>query len=271
MNHFLLYATANDKKNYLEDIINFYNLARYDTGVGKVKMYVAISEVNTPNHRDFRLIENIKKCFVNHPWIDLKSIFFKSNLGRDFSSYQQLVGKASGISNSIDDYVFFRNRSARGPFEDGWFLRFINQFEVFDNNAICGNTINMYSKNTHISDIVPHVQSYAFMSTMRYLNMLKGEFPGINETTRLNVIANGEIALSQFFLIKGLKITSLNEKQVSIGNELNNEIRSKTNINPKCQLSAGLPFYHYQDIRMRDKVLSFFKIDAINPLLWFYK
>lgn len=206
---FHCYATANDKRFYLEDIKNLKRILMHDAGVGKIYLYIAISLVNKQSYWDDLFVKNISKMFSNQDRVILKSIFFKDNRGRDFSSYSELKKMILPFT-SDSDYVFFQNRSACGPYFDNWLVQFIEHFNKHDSIALCGSTINFndHPKRSQRNDL-PHIQTYAFVTSLKYLNMLPKVFPGEKEVDRLQIILNGEIGLSQFYLKRQFSIVCL--------------------------------------------------------------
>lgn len=212
------YATANDNKYYFKDIYNLLKLKITFSGYQKVILYVAISEVNPISKSDIDFIEIVKSIFHNHPVIELKEIYFKSNIGRDFSSYHSIFKKIKSNAN-INDYILFQNRSGFGPFHENWYLKFVQQFEKFDSIAICGSTINFLDIPTRSSvNNIPHIQTYSFLTKVFHMNLIDNNFPGINETIKENVIIKGEIGLSQFFLKNDYFITCLEWHNQKISN-----------------------------------------------------
>lgn len=238
--HFHGYATANDDTLYFRDIQNLYRIKNTYSGVEKIELYIAISQVKKIGLLDRIFVWATKQLFYRHHSIVLKKIFFKTNVGRDFSSYslmKDLITKEAGP----DDYIFFQNRSGYGPFRNGWLREMIMQYEKFDKTAICGSTIN-FKDHPHRSskNDLPHVQTYAFLIKNSYLKMVNGYFPGHEEITRINIILKGEIGLSQFFIQKGYGITCMEWPEDYISNkskQLNNE-------DIKSNVLQNHQFYH---------------------------
>ena len=238
--YFHCYATANDNSLYFEDIKNLINIRNNCSGAKKVELYIAISKVKKQDFLDKLFVNTIKKMFAQHSTIVLKDIFFKKNTGRDFSSYSYLNKKIQAIA-SPNDYVFFQNRSACGPFRKNWFEEFLIQYEKFNSVALCGSTIN-FKDHPSIGEKndLPHIQSYAFLTKVKFLKMLGNSFPGENETQRLKIIREGEIGMSQVFLERGYGITCMEWKEELI--TLNSAPLSKTDC--KATVVANHQFYH---------------------------
>jgi hypothetical protein len=238
--YFHCYATANDSHLYLKDLQNLTRLKHFYSGFGKIELLIAISKVKPINAYDRHFVKMIKKMFDQHTSIIVNEIFFKSNVGRDFSSFQSLFQKVK-ITANANDYIFFQNRSGFGPFRENWYQQFVHQFEKFDAIALCGSTIN-FSDNPKRSlrDDMPHIQTYAFLSKIEFMDLLGDPFPGATETEKLKIICNGEIALSQFFLNKEYKITCIEwpDKVIS------NDSKPIESLDIKRKVTAQHAFYH---------------------------
>jgi len=245
--YFYCYATANDRKHYLRDIRNLIRLKNAVPGVNEVFLYIAISKMKRLNLLDKLFAGTIKNLFVSHQYFELKEIFFKENKGRDFSSYASLIRKLLPEATE-NDYVFFQNRSAYGPFENGYFNRFINQFNRFDNVALCGSTINFANRDQQKFSL-PHVQTYTFFTRLKYLKMILKDFPGEHETEREKIIHEGEIGLSQFFLERNFGITCL-EWPSSLVKKDSPPLASD---DIKEYVTAQHPYYHRQYFRRHKK------------------
>lgn len=239
-NYFHCYATANDSRLYIKDIQNLSRLKSVDAGCARIQLFIAISEVHPVNRRDEKFVAMVKKMFHNHPSIELKEIFFKTNVGRDFSSFDQLFKKVKQTA-SPHDFVFFQNRSGFGPFQKNWYLDFVGQFEKFENIALCGSTIN-FSDNPQRSlrNDLPHIQTFAFLTRIEFMDLLGDEFPGATETEKFKIICNGEIALSQFFLNKNYKITCMEW----LDQDISNSSEPIEHLDIKKEASARHAFYH---------------------------
>ena len=237
--HFHGYATANDDRLYFRDIQNLFRIKKTSSGVEKVELYIAISKVRKIGAIDRIFVWAVKQFFHRHPSIVLKKIFFKTNVGRDFSSYSLMADLIVKEARS-NDYIFFQNRSGYGPFRNRWLREMILQYEKFDKTAICGSTINFKDHPNRSSKNLPHVQTYAFLIRNSYLKMLNGDFPGHEEISRINIILEGEIGLSQFFIQKGYGITCMEWPEYYISNKseplYNDDIKSN--------VSQDHQFYH---------------------------
>ncbi|RYH72780.1 hypothetical protein EVU94_11235 [Flavobacteriaceae bacterium 144Ye] len=202
------YATANDDKFYFVDLKNLLNLKVTCSGLVSLNLYIVISKVRGINYYDKFFVWLVRNCFKNHPVINLKSVVFKTNIGRDFSSYNSMLNNLK--DENSNDYLFFQNRSGIGPLKENWYLDFINQFERFENTALVGSTVSFldFPKRSNRADL-PHVQTYAFMTNLYMLNQLEDGFPARLKKNRKDIICEGEIGLSQFYLKKGYGISCI--------------------------------------------------------------
>jgi len=238
--YFHCYATANDRSLYLRDIQNLIRIKNCYSGFSKVVLFIAISEVKKISLFDRFFVRMIKKMFHKHPSIVVMEVYFKSNIGRDFSSFQSLFLKVKQIAG-VNDFILFQNRSGYGPFQKNWYSQFVKQFEKFDSIALCGSTINFMDHDKRsLSDNLPHVQTYSFLTKVFYLNMLKDSFPGSNETEQIDIVCKGEIALSQFFLEKKYKITCIEWPN----EEISNQSAAIVSSDIKGNVTARHYFYH---------------------------
>src|SRR5690606_2606322 len=176
--HFHCYATANDSFFYMKDLRNLRRIKDLDPGVDRVFLFIAVSEVRQSNPMDRLFVTMAKAMFRDHATITLVELFSKSNIGRDFSSYELLLNKVKKIA-SDEDYILFQNRSGYGPFRTGWYKIFVQQFERFGDVALCGSTINFLDHPSRsLKADLPHIQTYSFLSTLHFMKMLGDRFPG---------------------------------------------------------------------------------------------
>jgi len=245
--YFHCYATANDSLFYLKDLKNLRRIKKLNSGVNTICLFIAISKVKKINLLDKLFVRIVKAMFSKHRSLNLKEIFYKKNIGRDFSSFQMLLNKVKQIATD-EDFIFFQNRSGYGPFRNNWYKKFVEQFQRFDSVAICGSTINfMDHPKRSLNDNLPHVQTYSFLSQIYFMNMLGESFPGANELLRLNIIIKGEIGLSQFFLERKYRITCIEWPDKAISNQSHSPI----NIDIKTNVKAEHFFYHKKYFKKR--------------------
>jgi len=263
---FVLYATANDDPRYVADKKNLIRLSRIKSGTDKIILIIAISEVNKKSSSDQVFLNYIYDLFSCHSFISLQTVFFKTNVGRDFSSYAQMLRL---IQNSciLDDYLFFLNRSSRGPYRKEWARIFIEQYNRFENIAICGSTINLVGKsnNSTIESLSPHVQTYSFLTQMKHLVVLENNFPAEGETDRLRIIQNGEIELSRKMLAIGMGITCIEWPDVALYDteQIPDHLPRKDIKN--CVKKKHI-FYHRKYFKRKYKIGCLYKLIKFNNL-----
>lgn len=234
------YATANDDKYYYNDLKNLLRLKKVAPGVNSIYLYISISKVRELGSYDKFFVWFVKRCFRHHKIITLQSITFKTNVGRDFSSYNLMLEKVKQDSQR-DDFVFFQNRSGFGPLKPNWYLDFIEQFEKFKNTAFVGSTISFldFPLRSNRTDL-PHVQTYAFLSKISILKLLENGFPGQNRRERSQIICDGEIGLSQMLLNDGFGISCMEWPESFIN--LNSEPIMK--LDPRGKVEKEHQFLH---------------------------
>lgn len=253
MAYFHIYATANDDKSFSQDIANLWSLAKRKPGVPQVKLRIAISEVHPVRCLDRIFVKHVTSMFEKTPWIELDGITFKSNVGRDFSSFAVAYRL---IAPEPDDYVFFQNRSGFGPRCDDWYSTYLQQYSKDSHIALCGTTINFSDhpfRSKHQN--LPHVQTYAFLTQHKRINQFREDFPGEHEEERINTILNGEIGLSQKLIKQGLAITSLERPDLTIRKQ-----DSDTYETPRYSIIENAlethPFLHRRWFNARARSLS---------------
>jgi hypothetical protein len=257
LQYFLGYVTANDDPQYREDLKNLERLKRIDSGLGNIKLFIAISESKKRSKEDYEFIEHVTALFNGHTSIELIDIYFKSNVGRDFSSFKTIYDKVKAIAGP-KDYILFQNRSGFGPFRAGWYKEYTQQFERFNKVAMCGCTINFNDHPVRSSNNnLPHIQTYSFLTKISFLDMFEDPFPGSQETDNFYVVIKGEIVISQYFLNKGFRITCLEWPEQVI----DNETLPISAVDIKSKVKGKHFFYHKHYFKWR-KLLLF------NPIVW---
>ena len=207
--HYLAYLTATDSRSHAADYLNLTNMVRYHPGVEKIVLFIAISRVSSERRDDPRavacLLREVQKC----PWLELRSVFWKSNIGRDFSSAAVCLN-AMRDSAAAEDFVMVRNRSAYGPFEDSWYAKYVVQYERFANTGLVGSTINFLGHPLRPTpNPATHVQTYVYLSQWKHLEPFLTDYPGARCAERLDLIEQGEIGLSQSIMKRGLGLSCL--------------------------------------------------------------
>jgi hypothetical protein len=234
------YATANESRLYFYDIQNLMRIRNCHSGLSKIVLFIAISEVKKIGFFDHFFVKTVKKIFDGHPSVELREIYFKSNIGRDFSSFQTLFHKVKETANA-DDYILFQNRSGYGPFHENWYRQFVKQFEKFESIALCGSTINFLDHPKRSSRLdIPHVQTFSFLTKVYFMDMLGGAFPASTKTERMDIVLQGEIEMSQFFLRNNYQITCIEWPDKAISNQTIPIVA----VDIKKKVSAKHYFYH---------------------------
>lgn len=136
----------------------------------------------------------------------INKIIFRSNFGRDIGAYNCGYHYLKRIGYKGD--VVFLNTSCGGPSENGWLLKYRDQFYSRKDVGLCG--ISMYSHNVNepSNPFMPHIQSFFLFTNM---DVLRKVFPnnlcGIwIRHNKLKLIKKGEIGISQKILNEGYGI-----------------------------------------------------------------
>ncbi|WP_258104787.1 hypothetical protein [Marinoscillum sp. MHG1-6] len=242
--YYLCYATANESKMW-SDFRNMLMISHHAPGVNKIKLFLAISEVNK-NTKSEQLFEKwVRKLFRDHPFIELVRILRKDNKGRDFSSYEELH-KAVSNHATDNDYLFFLNRSAYGPFYKNWYSAYIDQYTKYPDVGLCGATINLMTHKSQGAVFSPHVQTYAFLTQMKKFDFLLENFPGTECTDRIELIVNGEVKLSRKILERNMALTCMENSEWRIDANTVFEAPEK---DPKEWVQQKHHFYHRKYLR----------------------
>jgi hypothetical protein len=140
-----------------------------------------------------------------YPFID--AVHFRDNQGQDFGAYD--YGYQLLRNQGYDGDVLFMNSSVSGPHEDGWLLKYRDQFLRHPNVGLCGIGLNSHDTSDGDGPFAPHVQSYFLYTNMKVLEHAIGPrlFDG-DSRDKLDVIRKGEIGVSQRVLDAGYSITS---------------------------------------------------------------
>lgn len=140
-----------------------------------------------------------------YPFIE--AVHFRGNRGQDFGAYDfgyQLL-RAQGHTGD----VLFMNSSVSGPHEDGWLLKYRDQFRRHPNVGLCGIGLNSHDTTEGEGPFAPHVQSYFLYTNMKVLAHAIGPRLFEDEAKdKVDVIRRGEIGISERVLDAGYSITS---------------------------------------------------------------
>lgn len=140
-----------------------------------------------------------------YPFIE--AVHFRGNEGQDFGAYDfgyQLLRRQGHNGD-----VLFMNSSVSGPHEDGWLLKYRDQFRRHPNVGLCGIGMNSHDTTEGDGPFAPHVQSYFLYTNMNVLEHAIG--PRLFEEgarDKVDVIRRGEIGVSERVLDAGYSITS---------------------------------------------------------------
>jgi hypothetical protein len=207
--YYLAYATANESRRFFWDAVNFERLVAHAPGVDRIELFIAISEVRRRSAADDRAVGELLKILARESRIRVRQVAFKSNTGRDMSSYAHCLD-AIATEAAENDYVLCLNRSAFGPMSDDWYGRFVRQFGRDDRIGLCGNSINFCGfPDLPDRGKFTHVQTYCFLGRPRTLQPCFARLPALQAQIKEEVIRGGEIALSRAMLRAGLGLASL--------------------------------------------------------------
>lgn len=254
---YMVYATA-DERNFQhmwKDLVNLGLMTRYHPGVDKVVVYVAVSRVSGKYGERFR--KRVRRILGDCSWLDLRTIVFKDNTGRDFSSAKACL-EAIALAANPEDVVMVRNRSAYGPFQPDWYLQYLRIFERHSQVGLVGNTINFGGLPKENYETVPtHVQTYIYMAKWATLRLLLPDFPGSMENDRKAIIVKGELGLSRHYLNMGWSLACLlwPEKIFSAGRLIDPELET----GDKKHLITHLPFRHRKGMKKYPSLLDKWK------------
>lgn len=205
----LAYLTANDRRDFTADYLHFCNMAQRCPGVAHVEITIVVSRIRSYPAADTRALDGLVRCAAASPWLSVRAVIWKGNVGRDFSSAQACLKSIAKIA-TVQDYVMVRNRSAYGPLTDSWYRAYIEQYEKHPATGLVGNTINLIGHPLKPDNADSrHVQTYVYLSQWRHLEPLIDDYPGSKCTARLEVIAQGEIGLSRRIMDSNLQISCL--------------------------------------------------------------
>jgi hypothetical protein len=197
---FLAYATANEGCGHLWDVANVRRWLRWNSGVERIDVCFAISEVHPRRKHEERFYRKLADRLESSGKFRVIDIVFKSNVGRDFSSWLACIKRFQPIAQP-DDFVLMLNRSAYGPYLADWYRSYTVAFVHHPDLGVCGSSINFEFKT--------HVQTYAWMTRMGIISELAENFPGGTARSSTEAIFKGELGLSQELMARGYRITSL--------------------------------------------------------------
>jgi hypothetical protein len=206
---YLAYLTANDSQRYQADFLHFRHMTRLHPGVARIAVYIAVSAVRPFSAIDRAALDALVQMADACPWLELRRVVWKGNVGRDFSSAEACL-RAIGEDARPSDFVMVRNRSAYGPSRAGWYGAYVDQYARFASTGLVGSTIN-FSGHPKKPTQAPttHVQTYAYLSQWRHFEPLAAAYPAARCVDRTELIDAGEIGLSRALLAQGLGLSCL--------------------------------------------------------------
>lgn len=257
---FLAYLTANDDRFYIKDLLNFTNMCKYNPGVEHMEVFVAISAVRPFDSRDVTYIKQLVSIFSNCPWVTLKKVILKGNVGRDFSSAYVCL-KEIGKNASDNDVVMVKNRSGYGPLYTGWFGAYEKLLSSDSVIGLVGSTINFSNHpKAKYYGVSTHVQTYVYMSVWKHLAAMADIFPAVSCVDRVDLIVEGEIGLSRMFLNKGLALACL-----AWPDELFTRERLTNPLLPQADIKRKV-----KNVPIRYKFKSYGRWQVISKGLWVF-
>jgi hypothetical protein len=207
---YLIYVTANDDDTYLNDFLNFDDMARFPSGVSHLDVVIAVSQVKPFSEVDKMVFRMLRWRIERTKHLNVSNIIFKGNVGRDFSSVKVCLDSLKNIAKD-DSFILVRNRSSYGPVCRNWFSAFSEQYSKHPDMGLVGSTISLSGHPTTPNpEGAIHIQSYCYFSQWCRFKNLIDDFPGSRSLDRISTIVDGEIELSRRIMANGLKIACLN-------------------------------------------------------------
>ncbi len=221
--YFFSYATANENSRYTRDLVNFRHYARHDPGVDLVEVYIAVNEARPKSESDEIAFQSLVKVLERNPKYKVRKIEFFDKPGRDwrglYLNLRNLLPEAEDT-----DVVFFNNRSATGPLEDGWYRRRLSRMQ--QDVSIGGVASTIWLPESPDAELGPHLQGFGTVTRVADVRPMMDDFPGIHATATVEAISEGEARFSQRLLDNGRKLASLYQPllvvspgQTDFGNE----------------------------------------------------
>lgn len=150
---------------------------------------------------------------VSHPAIK-KIIFRNDNIGFDFGAWAK--GYEYLKNKGYEGELILMNSSVTGPHSSDWLECIREKFYRRSNVGLVGIAINWFNTlSGRVSDwtFSPHVQSYFLFTKTEIIDKAieqnKGFFPGMQCTSKSDLILKGEIHLSKLVLDLGYSITCI--------------------------------------------------------------
>ena len=205
----MAYLTANDQIDFAIDYLHFCNMARLCPGVAHVEITIVVSRVLPVSAADVQALDELVRCADASPWLSVRAVIWKGNIGRDFGSAQAGLKSIARIATA-QEYVMVRNRSAYGPLCEYWYRAYIEQYKKHPRTGLVGSTINLIGHPSRPDNAdARHVQTYVYLSQWRHLESFINDYPGSTCKDRIDVIVEGEIGLSRRIMGNNLQMSCL--------------------------------------------------------------
>jgi hypothetical protein len=218
---FLSYATANDDPLYTRDLVNFRHYAKMDPGVEKIDVYISVSEVHPKSENDEAAWASLAKVLKRNKKLDVRRIKFFCAPGRDWRALYQNLMSIMEISD-MEDYLFFNNRSASGPYTQYWYRTFLEHLKTDWRIGGVASTIwlNMGAKPYHVYEgLGPHLQAIGILTRVGDCARMMDNFPGIEAKSTIEGVRQGEAGFSLRLLEAGKRIASLYQPNMTISRD----------------------------------------------------
>jgi hypothetical protein len=126
----LAYATANDRRGFFRDLLNFGRLAAFDPGVPQVDLFIAAGELESGGKSDCRDLAWLCRLAETNSRLRVrKLVFFKPDRGEDAGSRARCLSAMAGESPP-GDYVLCLDRETFGPLGAGWYAHYVRHMEA---------------------------------------------------------------------------------------------------------------------------------------------
>ncbi|MCJ8328540.1 MAG: hypothetical protein HRT89_03025 [Lentisphaeria bacterium] len=139
----------------------------------------------------------------------ISKIFIRENHALDIGAYD--YGYKHCLNEGFSGRVMFINSSVSGPHSDGWLDKYEELFLSHSQIGLSGTTTNTSPAKDAGVSTQEHVQSWLLYSDMSILKDCFGDslLSNASYKTKLDVIENGEIYISQKILNKGYGINCM--------------------------------------------------------------
>lgn len=154
-----------------------------------------------PDHHNTE--QTYRDLQARYPFVN--RVLFRDNEGMDIGAYDHGLNDLRVEGHGGD--VVFMNSSIQGPSRHGWLAEYSALFHRDPGTGLCGITMNSRNTNLQPPPFMPHVQSMFLYSKMAVLdNVFPSGLSGTAESTKLQVILEGEIGISQRVVAAGYSL-----------------------------------------------------------------